>query len=147
MFGSSSHSGTCMKHVIARIKHVRSISIFSKSVTTRKFNSVWSCFQPIFWWCGGSIMTVSLCTPHGIPLQITSSGHITFSMFRVRAGLTWRWFLKISYILAQDNMRKQKNQITQNDCQVWHHPLHQINRQSKQLARWESGGGGTFNPT
>ena len=53
-------------------------------------------------------MTVSLCTPHGIPLQITSSGHITFSMFRVRAGLTWRWFLKISYILSQDNMRKQK---------------------------------------
>ena len=65
-------------------------------------------------------------------------------IFYVGACFTWRRLLQISYILSQDNMKKQKNQVTQNDCQLWAHPLHQINRQSKQLAR--CGGGGLLMP-
>ena len=42
-------------------------------------------------------------------------------------------------------MKMQKNQVTQNDCQLWSHTLHQINRQSKQLARWGGGGGWGYN--
>ena len=39
-------------------------------------------------------------------------------------------------------------QVTQNNCRLWDHPLHQINRQSKQLARWVCvWGGGAFNAT